>query len=562
MTLGVVAGLFLATVLIGAFGVRAVRTTSDFLVASRSVSPTLNAAAIAGEYLSAASVIGVAGLVLKFGVGMLWYPVGFTAGYVALLTLVAAPLRRSGAFTIPDFAEGRLQSPALRRLSAVIVLVIGWLYLVPQLKGAGVVLRTVSGTPYWVGVALAGLVVSTTIALGGMRGSTYVQAFQYGVKLLFIGIPAVVLLLQVGPGARQQAFGGQPGSTFGRDTTVVVSTAATLDLPVPVSVRERSGVERILPAGRTPVSAGQTLRFPAGAPVPKVAGLPALGGPAWQRPLIDLAEAGHPLFGTWSVLLATVLGTMGLPHVLVRFNTNPDGRTARRAAVITVGLLAAFYLFPAVYGLLGRVFAPGLYLAGTTDTVVVALPGTVAAGGTAAVLTALVTGGAFAGFLATSSGVLLTLASGLSHDLLSGTLRGLRQAVGGAALVAVGLALPAARLDISVLVGWAFAVAASTFCPLLVLGIWWRRLSPAGAVAGLAVGAATSVTAIVISAVAPPGPGWPSILLAQPAAWSVPLAFATMVIGSLVGRGSGPAAGPALLARMHSPEPAGVASPR
>ena len=103
--------VLLATLLIGARGVAAMRTTSDFLVASRRISPTLNAAAVSGEYLSAASFLGIAGLVVKGGVGALWYPVGFTAGYLLMLTLVAAPMRRTGALTVPDFAEARLGSP-------------------------------------------------------------------------------------------------------------------------------------------------------------------------------------------------------------------------------------------------------------------------------------------------------------------------------------------------------------------------------------------------------------------------------------------------------------------
>lgn len=106
-----VAPVVLMTLLIGLRGVAAMRTTSDFLVASRRVSPLLNSAAVSGEYLSAASFLGVSGLMVKDGVGALWYPVGFTAGYIAMLALVAAPMRRSGALTVPDFAEARLASP-------------------------------------------------------------------------------------------------------------------------------------------------------------------------------------------------------------------------------------------------------------------------------------------------------------------------------------------------------------------------------------------------------------------------------------------------------------------
>ena len=134
-----------ATLAIGAFGYRISRNTSDFLVASRTVTPRWNASAISGEYLSAASLLGVAGLIMKFGVDMLWYPVGFTAGYLATLLFVAAPLRRSGAYTLPDFAEARLRSRRLRKLATGFVVLIGWLYLVPQLHGAGLTLSTVAG---------------------------------------------------------------------------------------------------------------------------------------------------------------------------------------------------------------------------------------------------------------------------------------------------------------------------------------------------------------------------------------------------------------------------------
>src|SRR5690242_13841052 len=238
-------GVTLVTVGIGAYGLRLARTTSDFLVASRMVSPTWNAAAIGGEYLSAASFLGVAGLVLKHGVDVLWYPVGFAAGYLALLLFVAGPLRRSGAFTLPDFCEVRLGSRWLRKLATVFVLFIGWLYLVPQLQGAGLTLQTVTGGPYVLGALLVGGVVTANVALGGMRAITFVQAFQYWLKLTALAVPAFFLLM------RWQA-GGRPAVTGPFDAD-------------------------------------------------------------WLLP------GGDDLFGTYSLILATFLGTMGLPHVLVRF---------------------------------------------------------------------------------------------------------------------------------------------------------------------------------------------------------------------------------------------------
>lgn len=533
MTTAAVLAIVVATLVIGARGVAAIRSTSDFLVASRRVSPSLNAAAVSGEYLSTASFLGVAGLMVSGGVGALWYPVGFTAGYIAMLALVAAPMRRTGALTVPDFAEARLGSVRLRQLSAVVVLVIASMYLMPQFIAAGQVLTRVSGAPYWLGVVLAGAVVSTTLALGGMRAATYVQAFQFAVKLLLFAVPAVWLLVQVGPAVRAEAFGPVEFTRFPVETPVRFEQDTTILLDDPVAVAVNGGARQELPPGSYDVRAGSTWVFPAGAEVPQVTGAPLLGGPDWQRPLLDTAAADYPLLSTWSMLVATVLGTMGLPHILVRFHTSPDGRAARRTAAFTVALLGAFYLFPGVYGALGRVLLPELYLSGATDTVVVALPSRVDPGSAGSVVTALLAAGAIAAFLATSLGLVLAMSGALSHDLAPGSLRRLRLTGFGAAGAVVLLALPSAGLDVGPLVTSAFAVAASTFCPLLVLGIWWSRLTRRGAMAGMTVGLVASAGVMAVGLALPVGPGLVALLLTSPALVSVPLAFATMVVVSL-----------------------------
>jgi cation/acetate symporter len=541
--------VLLITLLIGARGVAAMRTTSDFLVASRRISPTVNAAAVSGEYLSAASFLGVAGLVVKDGVGALWYPVGFAAGYLAMLALVAAPMRRTGALTVPDFAEARLGSSALRKLSAAVVLVIGFLYLVPQFTAAGQVLAVVSGSPYWVGVVIAGAAVSITLALGGMRAATYVQAFQFVLKLALFIVPAIWLVLQVSPDTRRAALAPVEFTRFDSVTPVQfrLDTDLTIREPTPVAVDGQP--QRELPPGEYEVDAGETWVFGAGAAVPEVGAGP-LGGADWARPVLD--AAGHPVLATWSVLVATVLGTMGLPHILIRFHTSPDGRGARRTAAITVALLSVFYLFPAIYGLLGAVLLPELYLSGATDTVVVALPARVDEGWAGTMFTALLTAGAFAAFLATSLGLLLAVSGALSHDLVPSTLRRLRFTPIVAALGVVLLALPSARIDVGVLVTSAFAVAASTFCPLLVLGIWWPRLTAHGAIVGMVTGLLASAGVIGVDLFLGSPPGLAAILLGQPALWSVPLAFATMVVVSL--RGRPPAWASAAMLRLHLDE--------
>jgi Na+(H+)/acetate symporter ActP len=549
----------LVTVGIGAYGLRLARTTSDFLVASRMVSPAWNAAAIGGEYLSAASFLGVAGLVLKHGVDVLWYPVGFAAGYLALLLFVAAPLRRSGAFTLPDFCEVRLGSRPLRKLATVFVLFIGWFYLVPQLQGAGLTLQTVTGGPYALGAILVGGVVTTNVALGGMRAITFVQAFQYWLKLTALAVPVFFLILQWQHDGRPAL--APDAATFTRPTTVELKHAAVLTLTAETTLGVRGQVDEQpvngtvdVGPGKHSVGAGSTLRFPEGAAVPKVSGVASSSGPAW---LLPGGSGSHGLFATYSLILATFLGTMGLPHVLVRFYTNRDGVAARRTTLVVLALVGLFYLLPTLYGVLGRIYVPQLLMTGESDAVVLLLPSAALGPGiTGQLLGALVAAGAFAAFLSTSSGLLTSVAGVLSTDVLGhGSVRDFRRAAVVAGLVPLVLALRVSGLDVSQVVGLAFAVAASSFCPLLVLGIWWRGLTAAGAAAGIVVGGGAAMGSVLFTVFdGRVGRGWTGALLAQPAAWTVPLAFTVMVVVSLATRKRVPASVGATMLRLHAPD--------
>src|SRR5699024_12518127 len=179
----------------------------------------------------------------------------------------------------------------------------------------------------------------------------------------------------------------------------------------PVSVTCVCGTEVRLPAVQDTVSEGTEYVFPDGAPIPHPQGLPELGSDRWSTPLLDVG--GYPLFEPWSTMLAITLGCMGLPHVIMRFHTSPPAHVARRVAVGVIALLGVFYLFPVVYGLLGRVLTPQLVLFQGTDTVAVVLPSHAVSGSIGTLLTALVAAGAFGAFLSTSPGLLLALAGGL-----------------------------------------------------------------------------------------------------------------------------------------------------
>jgi Na+(H+)/acetate symporter ActP len=479
----------IASLAVGAFGLRLSRTMSDFYVASRGVSPVLNASAISGEYLSAASFLGVAGLILARGVDMLWLPVGWTAGYLLLLVFVAAPLRRSGAYTLPDFAQLRLESLPARRVSSLLVVAIGLLYLIPQFQGAGLTLRTVTGAPSWVGQAVVAVVVCLSVLPGGMRSVTLVQAFHYWLKLCALLIPVFFFLGALGSHRGDPAVGA-------------------------VDVSD------------------------------------------WVQPL----QGDHALYLTYSLVLATFFGTMGLPHVVVRFYTNPDGRAARRTTLVVLVLLSAFYLLPVLYGVLGRFFAADLVGAGRADSVVLELPSRVLDGPLAEALTALLAAGAFAAFLSTSTGLVVSVAGVLSQDLVRwGAGRG--QSIRGfrlSTVIAVGLALVltvvSAGVPVAHAVELAFAVAVSTFCPMLLLGIWWRGLTAAGAIAGLAAGGGLSMLAVVSTTFGVATPGWLGVVMTQPAAVSVPIAFATMVLVSMATRSRAPEHVARTMVRLHAPE--------
>ncbi|MCF3939171.1 sodium/solute symporter [Gordonia tangerina] len=555
----------IATVAVGAYGGRLSRTTSDFLVASRSVGPRWNAAAVSGEYLSAASFLGVAGLVAKYGADALWYPIGFTAGYLGLLLFVAAPLRRSGAYTVPDFAEFRLNSRAARLTSMTVVVVVCVLYLIPQLQGAGLTLNILLGAPVWVGAVAVGAIVIVNVVGGGMRSITFVQAFQYWLKLTAIAVPALVLL---GVFLTDRAALGDPvPPRVDQATTVNVTTPVTMTVPevdglLITGTLDGADVDAApFPSiGTHEVGAGSVIRLEAGAATPVVDGAPTTGE-GW------IASGGglggrQPLFEVLSLIIATFLGTMGLPHVLVRFYTNPDGRSSRRTALAVIALLSLFYLFPTVLGVLARLYVPQLLITGTSDAAVLLLPAAAVGGLAGQILAALVAAGAIAAFLATSSGLLVSVAGALSTDVLRGRVRDFRIAALIGGVIPIGLSLAASSLELSRTVGLVFAVAASTLCPLLVLGIWWRGLTAPGAVAGLIVGGVSSgaATSLAIAGVVRNDVlgGWPAEIIGYPAAVTVPLAFATMIGVSLATRRRVPDDLARTFARMHVPERLGM----
>lgn len=623
-----VVGIVLATIVLGLWATRLSRTTSDFYVAGRGVNAFWNASAISGEYLSAASFMGIAGMVMKFGYDVLWYAVGYAAGYVFLLLFIAGPLRRFGAYTIPDFAEGRFDSKNMRKVAVSLALCISFFYMMPQMKGAGITLAQLLGSPYWVGVVVVGVVITANVILGGMKGVTIVQAFQYWVKMFAISIPIFLLFTVFGGyganvtragnlsrlDANKQVIASEDNSKLdvtkdtvvkypalgelkfgGKAATIVPVTDAhvkIIDYGPKGEVVKKSKV--VLTAGqpytwtKTDAAPGEKIVFAdktkvtlkAGMKIPNVAtGNKWLApfGPftsKYVNPLDPQSVEWVPLLYTYSLIIALLCGTAGLPHILVRFYTNPDGRQAKQTTLLVIGMLSLFYIFPAMWGALGRVHIPMLYANGGTDLVTIKLPTMIANGTLGQVLSGITSAGAFAAFMTTFSGLLVSVSGGMAHDIYGRILRPgaspesrlvafkVAAALGGTLAIVLGLLVE--NFDINMLVGWAFAIGASTYFPLLLLGSWWRGLTKAGAVTGMLGGGAAAIGSVVFTmlvdkglAVAPTS-GYVNTLLAQPAIWTVPLALSLMVVVSLATKGMVPADIRLKMLKLHAPEALGL----
>ena len=542
-----------ATIWMGFRSARTSKTASDFFVAGRSVSVGWNASAISGEYLSAASFMGVAGMVMSSGYDALWYPVCYACGYLFLLLFIAGPLRRFGAYTIPDFAEGRFDSPIFRKIAVCFVLFIGFFYTMPQMKGAGTTLAYIfPGMPYWGGVVLVGAVITLNVALGGMKGITLVQAFQYWIKLFAISVPVFVLMSVYG------FYGSHVGANDGR-TLKAGGEAA----PIVQSVERRPLVEKA-PADTLWVSPFGPLTTKAA----KNAGLSA----EQARP--------YSLLYTYSLIMALVCGTAGLPHILVRFYTNPDGVAAKRTTMWVMILIGVFYVFPPIFGVLGRNLMPELYAATGakgTDKIVLELPRAVG-GVWGSILSGITCAGAFAAFMSTFSGLLVSMTGALAHDVYGRMLRpkanpaermvAFKVSAVVVGVVAIVLGSQVEQLQINFMVGQAFAIAAASYFPLLFMSVWWRGMTMPGAATGMLGGglAALACTTLINLSdlkLVDLAAFWKAnpllrILCEQPAIWTVPLAIGLMIVVSKFTTASVPKDIRMKMLVLHAPENLGL----
>jgi cation/acetate symporter len=555
----------LVTIWMGFRAARQSKTAHDFFVAGRSVSVGWNASAISGEYLSAASFMGIAGMVMSSGYDALWYPVCYACGYLFLLLFIAGPLRRFGAYTIPDFAEGRYDSPIFRKIAVIFVLFIGFFYTMPQMKGAGTTLAYIfPGLPYWAGVVLVGVVITLNVALGGMKGITLVQAFQYWAKMFAISVPVFVLMSVYGHYGKQVASSAPSGSR--------VQYSATANWGQTATIATDAGRK---PLPETAPADGKWLN-PFGPLTTKAAKAAAKQG-------LIVNEKALALLYTYSLIIALVCGTAGLPHILVRFYTNPDGVAAKRTTMWVMILIGVFYMFPPVFGAIGRNLLPELYTgtgAKGTDKIVLELPRILNEryGPLGSILSGITCAGAFAAFMSTFSGLLVSMTGALAHDVYGKMLRpgstpqarmkAFKFCAVAVGVVAILLGMQVEQFQINFMVGQAFAIAAASYFPLLFMSTWWRGMTMKGAAAGMLGGGLLALAGISLTSFSDLkwidlGNFWSfhpvlRILCEQPAIWTVPLAIGLMVVVSKVTSREVPSDIRMKMLVLHAPEKLGL----
>ncbi|MBA9004951.1 solute symporter family protein [Thermomonospora cellulosilytica] len=523
-------GLFLAFVLI-TLGITVwarlnTRGAEDFFAGGRSFTGPQNGLALAGDYMSAASFLGIAGIIALSGYDGFLYSIGFLVAWVLTLLLVQ-PIRNSGRFTLADVVAYRMRQPPVRTAAAVSTVTVSVFYLLAQMVGAGALVSLVLGvrsggtfggvsaeTAHVATIVVVGLLMICFVMYGGMKGTTWVQIVKAALLMAGAAVLTVLVLAR---------FGFAPGA--------MLSAAA-----------EASG------HGDDFLAPG--LRYGR-----EVAGDPV----ATLLSKLDFI----------SLALALVLGTAGLPHIVTRFFTVPDGRAARRSVHWTIVLVGVFYLMTLVLGFGATALVGPRAIAAEDPSGNTAVPQLARAlgehvGGPVGgdLLLAFVSAVAFATILAVVSGLVIASATSLAHDffghvLMYGRPRESQQvAVARAATLLIGaLAVAAAvfarNLNVAFLVALAFAIAASAHLPALVLALCWRRFTTTGAVCGIYGGLAGALLLVAFSPVVsgrtdpvtgeslslfPAGVDFHWFPLENPGLVSIPFGFLCAVLGTLLGR--------------------------
>ncbi len=543
---------------------RKTRSAAGYYTAGGGVPWFVNGVAFAGDYLSAASFLGICGMIAVYGYDGFLYSIGYLAGWVVALLVIAEPLKRLGKYTFADALDKAFNSRGIKLAAAISTLVVSVFYLVPQMVGAGVLIRPLLGFPHWVGVCIVGAVVTLIVATAGMASTTWVQFIKGGLLVLFAG-GLTAMILQRGLNVNTDADSLQPQTvTIRPDGTKLINGSqqgTSNDLrPVGHVSKLPDGQTETGPLG--PVEFLSTLRESEvilwtsktataedGSKATTYTPKPTTGA--------DVLRPGNsPTFkgiqgeslpaklNFVSLMLALFCGTASLPHILIRYYTVKDAAAARKSTVVGIATIGGFYILTLFLGL-------GAMTGGALDVTNSNMAAPLLAKSFGTWPFALISAVAFTTVLGTVSGLIVAASGAIVHDLLGGTLKmnltdGAKVRIGklasvGVGLIAVVLGIVFEKMNVNFLVGWAFSVAASANLPALVMLLFWKRTTANGIIASITVGMLTSLGWILLSGdtfkdvYELPAEQSP-VPFSQPGIVTIPLSFAVLVVVSLAGR--------------------------
>jgi cation/acetate symporter len=469
LTFGVFAAIIGVTMYITYLAAKRTKTAADFYAAGGGISGLQNGWAIAGDYLSAASFLGIAGLISLNGYDGFMYSVGWLVAYITVLLVIAEPCRNIGKYTMADILAFRNNPKTVRVVMALSTITVSTFYLTAQMVGGGVLVKTLIGIDYEISVIAVGVLMLAYVVFGGMVATTYVQI----VKAILLVIASLIMVALV-------------WAPYGFSLPAFLQAA--VDDP---NIQGRVAAMLGDPAkNMSPTELGQRFLEP---------------GLLFKNP-IDQISLG----------MALVLGTAGLPHILMRFFTVPTAQAARKSVIWAMAIIGGFYVLTLFLGLGaamkvgpssitaidkgGNMAAPLLaqYLGGGADSMLGNL------------MLAFVAAVAFATIVAVVAGLVLAAASAMSHDLWVGVVKGdhatSQEEVRAAricsvlvGILAITIGILAQGQNVAHLVALAFAVAASANLPVVLLTLYWKRCNTAGVVAGLLIGTFTAIALVMVS---------------------------------------------------------------
>jgi cation/acetate symporter len=507
------------------------QTASGYYAAHGQIHWFVNGIAFAGDYLSAASFLGICGMIAFYGYDGFLYSIGFLAGWVVALFVIAEPIKKLGTFTFADALDSRFHSRGITFAVAVSTLVVSVFYLIPQMVGAGSLIKPLLGLPHAVGVLLVGVAVTLIVVTAGMVSTTWVQFIKGSLLVFFCGVLVVLILnrgLVVNAGGTSKAVGiarlpdryGDAQATGPLTPLEYLSALEDSRVVVWAPVKDASGKTLSHEPREKP---GSDLLKPGG----------------YYAGLIDGRLSARLDFV--SLMLALFCGTASLPHILIRYYTVKDAASARKSTVVGIAAIGVFYVLTLFLGL-------GAMASGVVDPTDQNMAAPLLARSFNDTLFAVVSAIAFTTVLGTVSGLIMAGSGAVAHDLVENVcgvrmtdaekIRCGKIAAVGLGIVAMALGILFENFNVSFLVGWAFNIAASANLPALVMLLFWRRTTKEGIIAAVTVGMLASLAWILLSAdtfakVYGWNPAASPMPFSQPGLVTIPLGFAVLVVVSL-----------------------------